>query len=84
MVAHLLIVRLDSPQPFVIDLGIPVSLKNGNVSASFSFDLGKRPGMENLTGANHVYLVSGRTVGGPTALTIGPHELAIARAFRGA
>jgi hypothetical protein len=71
MLAHLLLIKLDSPQPMLLSLGVPVALNEGHVSGSFTFDLSRRPEAEMLKGDYQVYLVSGRTVIGPHRLTIG-------------
>lgn len=70
LVADVLLVQLDVTPPLRISLAAPVAVTGDTVSAAFSFDLARRPEGANLAGDYQVYLVSGRTVTGPAALTV--------------
>jgi hypothetical protein len=70
MVATLLLVALDAARPVMVGLVVPVAVRGDTVSATFAFDLAQRPEGTNLVGEYQAYLVSGRTVVGPNALTI--------------
>jgi hypothetical protein len=72
MAAELLLVQLDVAPPRKVSLGIPVEVAGDTVSATYAFDLAKRPEGADLAGDYQVYLVSGRSVAGPAALTVTP------------
>lgn len=72
MVADLLLVQLDISPPRKISIAVPAAVTGDTVSAAFSFDLASRLDGLDLAGEYQVYLVSGRSVAGPAALTVTP------------
>jgi hypothetical protein len=72
MVATLVFVALDSDILRTLETVVPVEVRGGTVVGEIALDLAARPEAARLGGEVQVFWVSGRTVSGPSALTIPP------------